>query len=168
MPEAPISNYQRVNLLDNQINLANLQNNIKLVTESIMSMIFDYESAQLTVLQADKSIINDEGIENLINFLKKISRSPLSLVKKSPLNKYILDFVKTFLVDHKVQTFEFTETKFFNSNSGNMRIYEVKTKLIDLYLIGIILSYLLCIFVYVKGFGALIKSFIGIFSVESD
>ena len=58
--------------------------------------------------------------------------------------------------------------KFYENNSGNIKIYSVKSKMIDLYLLFLIMVYLLIIYIYTKGFTNFIIGLKGAFDSDSD
>ena len=105
---------------------------------------------------------------HLFNYLKKISRFPLSIEKNSRLNNDIYSFFSTYLQKVKRQSYEYTEMKFYENNSGNIKIYSVKSKMIDLYLLFLIMVYLLIIYIYTKGFKHFIIGLKGAFDSDSD
>ena len=64
----------------------------------------------------------------------------------------------------KRESFEFNDLQFYEHNSGDIRIYTVKSKIIDLYLLVAILAYLLAIYIYIKGFKGAINDIKNVFS----
>lgn len=55
-----------------------------------------------------------------------------------------------YLTKTQRQAFDYNELKFYDTNSGTIKIYSVKSKLIDLYLLFIILFYLFALYVYTR------------------
>ena len=91
-------------------------------------------------------------MDTLITYLKKVSRFALNIQKNSQFNNDLYSFMNSYLKKTQRQVFEYKTLKFFDSNSGNIRIYSVKSKIIDLYLLVAILTYLFIIYVYTKVF----------------
>ena len=91
-------------------------------------------------------------MDTLITYLKKVSRFALNIQKNSQFNNDLYSFMNSYLQKTQRQVFEYKTLKFFDSNSGNIRIYSVKSKIIDLYLLVAILTYLFIIYVYTKVF----------------
>ena len=58
--------------------------------------------------------------------------------------------------------------KFYENNSGNIKIYSVKSKMIDLYLLFLIMIYLLIIYIYTKGIKNFLIGLKGAFDSDSD
>ena len=58
--------------------------------------------------------------------------------------------------------------KFYENNSGNIKIYSVKSKMIDLYLLFLIMVYLLIIYIYTKGIKNFFIGLKGAFDSDSD
>ena len=58
--------------------------------------------------------------------------------------------MSNYLQKPQRQTFEYTQMKFYDNNNGVIKIYSVKSKLIDLYLLLIIVIYLFLVYVYSK------------------
>ena len=100
----------------------------------------------------------------MYNFLKKISRFPLSIEKGSKFNNDMYNYFIQYLQRVKRESFEFNDLQFYEHNSGDIRIYTVKSKIIDLYLLLAILIYLLAIYIYVKGFKGAINDIKNAFS----
>ena len=89
-------------------------------------------------------------MDTLIAYLKKISRFALNIQKNSQFNNDIYSFMNSYLQKSQRQTFDYKGIKFYDSNSGNIRIYSVKSKIIDLYLLLTILLYLFVVYVFTK------------------
>ena len=90
------------------------------------------------------------------NYLKKTSRFPLAIERGSKINNDLYNYFNSYLQKTKRDSFEFNDYNFYENNSGDIKVYMVKSKIIDLYLLFAILVYLFGIFVYIKGFkGAL-------------
>lgn len=62
----------------------------------------------------------------------------------------MLKFMSNYLQKSQRQVFDYTQMKFYDNNNGVIKIYSVKSKLIDLYLLFIILFYLFLVYVYTK------------------
>jgi len=58
--------------------------------------------------------------------------------------------MNNYLQKAQRQTFEYTQMKFYDNNNGVIKIYSVQSKLIDLYLLFMILIYLFLVYVYSK------------------
>ena len=156
----PVNNFNRTLLIDNQIDFPNVKKNTKFLAESLLSCLFDYDIKNFTIFKDDENLIDELNLETLLNYLKKISRSPLNIQKGSSFNNYLYNFLNLYLTKVQRQTFEYKDLKFFDSNSGNIKVYTVKSKLIDLYLLVIIIVYLGLVFIYTRVFNYfLIKTF---------
>jgi hypothetical protein len=107
-------------------------------------------------------------MDSLIDYLKKVSRFALNIQKGSQFNNDIYNFMNSYLLKTQRQTFEYKAMKFFDSNSGSIRIYSVKSKIIDLYLLIAILLYLFCVYVYTKGWKNFMHSIKSTFDSEAD
>jgi len=130
--------------------------------------LFDYDIKNFTIFKDDETLLDESNMDSTINYLKKISRFPLNIQKNSQFNNDLYTVLSSYLQKPNRQVFEYKTMKFFDANNGIIKIYSVKSKLIDLYLLITILLYLFCIYVYTKGFKNIIKSFRSIFEVESD
>ena len=136
---------------DVEMNLKALEKNIKFIAESILEFLFDYDNSNFTILKDDDTLIDVKNLETMNNYLKKTSRFPLSIERGSKFNNDLFNYFSAYLQKVKRESFEMNEIKFYENNSGNIKIYEVKSKIIDLYLLLGILFYLLFIYVYIKG-----------------
>jgi len=145
-----VNNFNRTLLHDNEIDINNLKKNTKFLAESLLSFLFDYDIKNFTIFKDDENLIDELNLETFVNYLKKISRFPLNIQKGSSFNNYLYSFMSMYLSKTQRQTFEFKDLKFFDSNSGNIKVYTVKSKLIDLYLLMLILIYLLLVFIYTR------------------
>ena len=76
----------------------------------------------------------------------------------------MFNFFNLYLQRVKRESFELNEIQFYENNSGDIKIYTVKSKLIDLYLLFGILVYLLFIYVYIKGIKGTISDIKNAFS----
>ena len=113
-------------------------------------------------------MVDDNHVDSMINYLNNASRFPLSLEKNSPFNNDMYNFFQSNLKKVKRQSFEYNDIKFYQSNSGNMKIYTVKSKMFDLYLLVAILFYLLLLYIYTKGLKNFIIGVKGIFQTEDE
>jgi hypothetical protein len=168
LSEASESNFNRTLITDVELDKNKLKRNIKFIAESLLAFIFDYNLNKFTIFKEEENLIDDKNVDSLINYLKKISRFPLSIEKNSRLNNDIYSFFSTYLQKVKRQSYEYTEMKFYENNSGNIKIYSVKSKMIDLYLLFLIMVYLLIIYIYTKGFKNFIIGLKGAFDSDSD
>ena len=66
-------------------------------------------------------------------------------------------YFSSYLQRTKRDSFEFNDYNFYENNSGDIKVYMVKSKIIDLYLLMAIFVYLFGIFVYIKGFKGAIQ-----------
>jgi len=89
-------------------------------------------------------------LETLLTYLKKTSRFPLSIQKGSQINNDLFNFMNSYLAKAQRQVFEYKDMKFYDQNSGSVKIYSVKSKLIDLYLLISVLMYLCVVYIYTK------------------
>ena len=145
-----VNNFNKTLLTDNSISMPNLKKNTKFLAESLLSFLFDYDIKNFTIFKDDENLIDELNLETFVNYLKKISRFPLNIQKGSSFNNYLFSFMSMYLTKAQRQTFEYKDLKFFDANSGNIKVYTVKSKLIDLYLLMLILIYLLLVFIYTR------------------
>ena len=136
---------------DVEIDLNVVSKNIKFIVESLIQFLFDYDSTKFTIFKDDKTLIDYKNLESLYNYLKKTPRFPLSIEKGSKFNNDMYNYFSSYLQKVKKESFEFNDIQFYENNSGDIKIYTVKSKIIDLYLLIGILIYLLFIYIYVKG-----------------
>lgn len=145
-----VNNFNRTLLIDNEVDLTNIKKNTKFLAESFLSFLFDYDIKNFTILKDDENLIDEFNLNTFINYIKKISRFPLNIQKGASFNNYLFSFLSLYLTKVQRQSFEYKDLKFFDSNSGNIKVYTVKSKLIDLYLLLGILIYLLLVFIYTR------------------
>lgn len=168
----PIQNiFSAKPISDVDINKKSLKKSVKFVVESLFSILFelgniDIFKEDVNEVDEESSLIDEQNIDSLINFFKKYPRTPLNVVKGSRINKDLYSIMSSYLTKVQKQAFEYNEMKFFDSNSGVIKIYSVKSKLIDLYILFAILSYLLALYIYVKGFKNFIVSVKNAFSED--
>jgi hypothetical protein len=136
---------------DIEIDLNVVSKNIKFIVESLIQFLFDYDNTKFTIFKDDKTLIDYKNLESLYNYLKKTPRFPLSIEKGSKFNNDMYNYFSSYLQKVKKESFEFNDIQFYENNSGDIKIYTVKSKIIDLYLLLGILFYLLFIYIYVKG-----------------
>ena len=136
---------------DVEIDLNVVSKNIKFIVESLIQFLFDYDSTKFTIFKDDKTLIDYKNLESLYNYLKKTPRFPLSIERGSKFNNDMYNYFSSYLQKVKKESFEFNDIQFYENNSGDIKIYTVKSKIIDLYLLLGILIYLLFIYIYVKG-----------------
>ena len=74
------------------------------------------------------------------------------------------NYFSSYLQKVKKESFEFNDIQFYENNSGDIKIYTVKSKIIDLYLLLGILVYLLFIYIYIKGIKGTFSDIKSIFS----
>ena len=86
----------------------------------------------------------------------------LNIVSKNI--KFIVESLLEFLFDYDNTKFALNEIQFYENNSGDIKIYTVKSKIIDLYLLLGILIYLLFIYIYIKGLKGTFSDIKNIFS----
>jgi hypothetical protein len=147
---ASYGNFNRTLLNDISIDKNILKRNIKFLSESLLAFIFDYDIRNFTIFKDDETLLDDLSLETLMSYLNKISRFPLNIVKNSGFNNYLFNIFNSYLTKTQRQAFEYKDMKFFDTNSGNIKIYSTKSKLIDLYLLVAILTYLFIVYVYTK------------------
>jgi hypothetical protein len=152
-------------ILDKSINKTALKKGIKLVLESLFGILFE-SSENIDIFKDDESLIDEQNIDSLINFFKKYPRSPLNVAKGSIINNDLYTIMNSYLTKMQRQSFEYNDMKFFDQNSGVIKIYTVKSKMIDLYLLFSIIMYLLILYIYVKGFGNFISNLKNAFNEE--
>ena len=136
---------------DIEIDLNVVSKNIKFIVESLIQFLFDYDNTKFTIFKNDKTLIDNKNLESLYNYLKKTPRFPLSIERGSKFNNDMYNYFSSYLQKVKKESFEFNDIQFYENNSGDIKIYTVKSKIIDLYLLLGILFYLLFIYIYVKG-----------------
>ena len=164
LSEPPENIFTRNLLTDVDMNLKNVNKNIKFIAESLLKFLFDYDNTKYTIFKDDEELIDITNLKTMYNFLKKISRFPLSIEKGSKFNNDMYNYFIQYLQRVKRESFEFNDLQFYEHNSGDIRIYTVKSKIIDLYLLLAILIYLLAIYIYVKGFKGAINDIKNAFS----
>ena len=149
---APPENIFTRNLFtDVDMDLDIVSKNIKFVVESLLEFLFDYDNTKFTIFKDDKTLIDSKNLETMYNYLKKTSRFPLSIERGSKFNNDMFTYFNLYLQRVKRESFELNEIQFYENNSGDIKIYTVKSKIIDLYLLLGILFYLLFIYIYIKG-----------------
>ena len=168
LSEASESNFNRTLITDVDLDKNKLKRNIKFIAESLLAFLFDYNINKFTIFKEEENLIDEKNVESLVDYLKKVSRFPLSIEKNSRLNNDIYSFFTTYLQKVKRQSFEYNEMKFYENNSGNIKIYSVKSKMIDLYLLFLIMVYLLIIYIYTKGIKNFFIGLKGAFDSDSD
>jgi len=147
----PVSDlFNRTIFTDNSVDMFKLKRNIKFLAESLLAFLFDYDIRNFNIFKDDENLLDESNLESYLNYLRKISRSYLNIQKGSQFNNDLMNFLNNYLVKTQRQIFEYKDYKFFDSNSGNIKIYSVKSKLIDLYLLIVILFYLFAIYIYTK------------------
>ena len=145
------SNFNRTLMVDNRLNKEKLIQNIKFLVESILEFLFDYNISKYPLLQNDDKLIDELHINNLIEYVQRISRSPLNIEKGSKINNDLFNTLNSYTKKAKRQVFELRDIQFYSGNSGTVYIYNVKSKIIDLFLLVGAVLYLIVIFVFVKG-----------------
>jgi hypothetical protein len=149
---------------DVDMDLNVVSKNIKFIVESLLEFLFDYDNANFTIFKDDKTLIDSKNLETMYNYLKKTPRFPLSIERGSKFNNDMFSYFNSYLQRVKRESFEFNEIQFYENNSGDIKIYTVKSKIIDLYLLLGILIYLLLIYVYIKGISGTFSDIKSIFS----
>lgn len=151
-------------VLDTQINEKTLKKNIKYIVESLFSILFDVDN--IDIFKNDETVIDELNIKTLVSFFQKYPRGPLNIVKGSQVNNDLFTIMGTYLTKVQKQSFEYKDTKFYDSNSGIIRVYTVKSKMIDLYLLGGIVLYLSLLYIYAKGVKNFFSNFKSFFNDE--
>ena len=149
---------------DVEMNIDSVAKNIKFIVESLLEFLFDYDNTKFTIFKDDNSLIDTNNLKTLNNYLKKTPRFPLSIERGSKLNNDLYNYFNLYLQKVKRESFELKGIQFYENNSGDIKIYTVKSKIIDLYLLCAILLYLLFIYIYIKGFKGTINDMKSIFS----
>ena len=157
--DIPYENIFTRNLLtDVDMNLNRVKLNIKFLAESLLKFLFDFDNSKYNIFKEDETLVDVKNIETMSNYLKKTPRFPLSIERGSKFNNDLFNYFNAYLQRTKRDAFEFNEYNFYENNSGDIKVYVVKSKIIDLYLLLAILVYLFAIFVYIKGFkGAIME-----------
>jgi hypothetical protein len=145
-----VNNFNRTLITDTQLDKVTLKRNIKFLSETLLAFLFDYDIRNFTIFKDDENLLDENNLESFLNYLKKISRTPLNIQKGAQLNNDLFNFLNSYLSKTTRQPFEYNSQKFFDSNSGSVKIYSVKSKLIDLYLLIAILFYLFVVYIYTK------------------
>jgi hypothetical protein len=143
-------NFNRTLITDTNLDKFTLKRNIKFLAETLLAFLFDYDIRNFTIFKDDENLLDENNLESLLNYLKKISRSPLNIQRGAQFNTDLFSFLSSYLSKATRQPFEYKDLKFFDSNSGSVKIYSVKSKLIDLYLLIAVLFYLFVVYVYTK------------------
>jgi hypothetical protein len=149
---------------DIEMNLDTVKKNIKFIAESFLEFLFGYNITKYAIFKDDKTLIDDKNLDSLYEYIKRTPRFPLSIETGSKFNNDMYNYFKTYLQKVKRESFEFNDVKFYEHNSGDIKVYSTKSKIIDLYLLFAILLYLLGIYIYVKGFSGAITGIKNIFS----
>ena len=157
--DTPYENIFTRNLLtDVDMNLDRVKLNIKFIAESLLKFLFDFDNTKYNIFKEDETLVDEKNVETMSNYLKKTSRFPLSIERGSKFNNDLFNYFSSYLQRTKRDSFEFNDYNFYENNSGDIKVYIVKSKIIDLYLLLAIFVYLLGIFVYIKGFkGAILE-----------
>ena len=156
--ETPHDNIFTRNLLtDVDMNLDRVKLNIKFIAESLLKFLFDFDNTKYNIFKEDETLVDTKNIETMSNYLKKTSRFPLAIERGSKFNNDLFNYFNSYLQRTKRDGFEFNDFNFYENNSGEIKVYMVKSKIIDLYLLFAILVYLFAIFVYIKGFKGAIQ-----------
>ena len=149
---APPENiFTRSLFTDVDMDLNTVSKNIKFIVESLLEFLFDYDNTKFTIFKDDTSLIDSKNLETMYNYLKKTPRFPLSIERGSKFNNDMFNYFNLYLQRVKRESFEYNDLQFYENNSGDIKIYTVKSKIIDLYLLFAILVYLLVIYIYIKG-----------------
>lgn len=162
----PMNNFNRTSLMDTSINKEILKRNIKLIAETLLGFLFEFSNQNITIFRDEDSIIDNLHIDYLVDYFGKVSRTPLNIQKGSQINSYLYSFISSYLQKPLRQSVEYKEQRFFDTNSGVIKIYTVKSKLIDLYILVTILVYLLLLYIYTKGLRKFIAGVRSFFSDE--
>ena len=149
---------------DVDMDLNVVSKNIKFIVESLLEFLFDYDNTKFTIFKEDKTLIDSKNLETMYHYLKKTPRFPLSIERGSKFNNDMYTYFNSYLQRVKRESFEFNEIQFYENNSGDIKIYTVKSKIIDLYLLLGILVYLLFIYIYIKGIKGTFSDIKSIFS----
>ncbi len=144
------NNFNRTLITDSKIDKISLKRNIKFLAETLLAFVFDYDIKNFTIFKDDENLIDENNIDSLMNYLNKVSRTPLNIQKGSQINNDLFSFINSYLSKAQRQVFEYKDMKFFDSNSGMVKIYSVKSKLIDLYLLIAVLMYLFVVYIYTR------------------
>ena len=157
--DTPYENIFTRNLLtDVDMNLDRVKLNIKFIAESLLKFLFDFDNTKYNIFKEDETLVDEKNVETMSNYLKKTSRFPLSIERGSKFNNDLFNYFSSYLQRTKRDSFEFNDYNFYENNSGDIKVYIVKSKIIDLYLLLAIFVYLFGIFVYIKGFkGAILE-----------
>ena len=157
--ESPYDNIFTRNLLtDVDMNLDRVKLNIKFIAESLLKFLFDFDNTKYNIFKEDETLVDAKNVESMYNYLKKTPRFPLSIERGSKFNNDLFNYFSSYLQRTKRDSFEFNDLNFYEHNSGDIKVYMVKSKIIDLYLLLAIFVYLFVIFIYIKGFkGAILE-----------
>ena len=156
--DTPYENIFTRNLLtDVDMNLDRVKLNIKFIAESLLKFLFDFDNTKYNIFKEDETLVDSKNVETMSNYLKKTPRFPLSIERGSKFNNDLYNYFSSYLQRTKRDSFEFNDYNFYENNSGDIKVYMVKSKIIDLYLLMAIFVYLFGIFVYIKGFKGAIQ-----------
>lgn len=164
LSEPPENIFTRSLFTDVDMDLNIVSKNVKFIVESLLEFLFDYDNTKFTIFKDDKTLIDSKNLETMYYYLKKTPRFPLSIERGSKFNNDMFNYFNLYLQKVKRDSFEFNEIQFYENNSGDIKIYTVKSKIIDLYLLFGILVYLLVIYIYIKGIKGTIYDIKNIFS----
>ena len=156
--DTPYENIFTRNLLtDVDMNLDRVKLNIKFIAESLLKFLFDFDNTKYNIFKEDETLVDSKNVETMSNYLKKTPRFPLSIERGSKFNNDLYNYFSSYLQRTKRDSFEFNDYNFYENNSGDIKVYMVKSKIIDLYLLMAIFVYLFGIFVEIKGFKGAIQ-----------
>jgi hypothetical protein len=145
-----VNNFNRTLFTDTVLDKLTLKRNIKFLSETLLAFLFDYDIRNFTIFKDDENLLDENNMDSFYNYLRKISRTPLNIQKGASFNNDLFNFLNSYLTKTTRQPFEYKDIKFYDSNSGSVKIYSVKSKLIDLYLLIAILFYLFVVYIYTK------------------
>lgn len=162
-----------LSIIDSEIDFDILKRNIKLVSEALVKFLFNIDKSKLFNEEdnlnkpdnnkqnknTNDSIVDDLNIKSLVSFLKKVSRNPLNITKGSMFNNELYNIIVNYLIKCQRQSFEFKEVQFYDSNSGKIRVNNVKSKMIDLYILLAVVIYLVGLYIVFKGPTNIIRDF---------
>jgi len=71
-----------------------LKRNIKFLSESLLSFLFDYDIKNFTIFKDDETLLDEQNLDSYINYLQKVSRFPTNIQKGAVFNNELYNVIK--------------------------------------------------------------------------
>lgn len=152
-----LNSFER-NEIFNDFSKKELIENIRSLSKALISLILNINDENIFANKEENGFIDEDHINSLIMFFNQNSRFLLNLQKGSLVNKEIFSLLSEYTQRTSKQAFEVKSIQLFDSNSGMLKVYSVKSKMIDLYILVGVFIYLFAVYLIFKGVGNFIKS----------